>query len=136
MIKINCTNCQMNCCGEIKELKPILLEFEEEKFKKDADKIKTNFREMLAIKRKDKSKCIFLDENTKKCKIYLDRPFECQFYPLLLDFSHKKIGFIIDKRFCNNLKNLKYNKKDILDILNKLKFSKDWISAYKSILDC
>ena len=46
MLKITCKGCQINCCGEIKELKPILLEFEEEKFREKQKELFIEFIEL------------------------------------------------------------------------------------------
>lgn len=129
MIQINCNNCKTRCCGEIKNLRPVLLPSEEEKFKQYSEEINTKFRTLYLLKQNQN--CIFFKEN--KCTIYKNRPFECQIYPFLLDFSKKEININLDKRFCKSLSSLKADKEKIFSCIKTLKFPEDWIKAYKRI---
>jgi len=134
MIKINCKGCSKNCCGKIKNLRPVLIPSEEKKFGKNSDIVKIKFRKMLVLKRKENGNCIFLDDKTSKCKIYSERPLECKLYPLLLDFSEGKAKVILDKRYCKHLEAFKADIKQIEKTLSKIDFPEDWINAH-SIMD-
>lgn len=129
MIRINCSNCQTRCCGEIKNLRPVLLQSEEERFKSSAEKITTKSRDIYILKQNPN--CIFYKNN--KCAVYKDRPFECQIYPFLLDFSDKKVNIKLDERFCKSLNTLKADKEKIISYLKTLNFPEDWIDAYNEI---
>ena len=48
MIKINCNKCRKHCCGEIKNLRPVLIPLEENKLKSKSDIIVTRFRKMFS----------------------------------------------------------------------------------------
>ena len=128
MIKINCKNCKKHCCGEIKQLRPILLPFEEKIFKKDSNLVKGLEKDMFVLKRKRDGNCIYLENRI--CKIYEERPVECRLYPFLLDFKNG-INIKLDERYCKLLKNLKYNIIEINAYLSTLEISKDWINSYK-----
>jgi Fe-S-cluster containining protein len=133
MIRINCNGCKKDCCGKIKNLRPILLPFEEKKFKKYSDTVKTPYKKVFILKQKKDGRCIFFDDKKKKCKVYDKRPVECKLYPFLLDFKKNSAGIILDKRFCKNLKSLKYDEKKIMAFIHELNFPKDWIKADESI---
>jgi Fe-S-cluster containining protein len=54
--------------------------------------------------------CIFLDPDSKLCKIFEIRPQGCRFYPLIYDRDHKKC--IIDKE-CPRFNLFYQNKKEL-----------------------
>jgi len=129
LIRINCRDCKNHCCGEIKNLRPVLLPSEEKKFREYSNIIKNPIRNLLTIKRKDNGNCIFFDDKTKKCVVEKNKPFECELYPFLLDFSGKEIKIKLDKR-CPNLKTLKYDKKKINSFIKNLNLPENYIKAY------
>ena len=132
MINVNCSNCDI-CCYD--PLTPVLLPCEENLFNGFYKKIKTPFRVMLLLKKYGKH-CIFLDNKNKRCSIYENRPFECRFYPLLLDLGKLETSFKIDKRFCPSLKSLKYDYQEIIKYLKTLDLPIDWIKGYEYLQDC
>lgn len=46
-------------------------------------------REGFIVLKNNKNFCVFYDVNTKRCKIYEDRPIGCRFYPIIYDVEHK-----------------------------------------------
>ncbi len=132
MIKINCKKCLKNCCGQIKNLRPILIPSEEKRFKKYSDVHITKFRKLLILKQKKNGNCIFLNDKTKRCTIYSKRPLECKIYPYLLCFQRSKPDVYLDKRYCQSLKTLKANINEIKKFILKFEFPKDWIKAHNS----
>lgn len=133
MISINCSGCRTHCCGKVKELRPIMMPWEEETFQEFCNTIKKPAHNMLVLKRKKNGNCIFLDDKTIKCKIYDERPFECRIYPLLLKFPKKDPTIIVDDRFCKNLKSLKFNQNKVLSEIKKKKFTKEWIDSFNDM---
>jgi Fe-S-cluster containining protein len=134
MLSIDCSSCKNHCCGKVKELRPIMMPWEEDTFKEFCDIIKKPSHEMLVLKRKSDGNCIFLDDKAVKCKIYDRRPFECMIYPLLLKFPDKKPTVVVDRRFCKNLGSLEFDEKKVLFELKKHKFPKDWIDGFKDMV--
>lgn len=132
IIIIKCESCQNRCCKN-PLLTPVLLPSEEKKFKQYAVRIKTPFREMFVLKKKD-GKCIFLDINTMKCKAYKKRPFECRLYPFLLDFT-KGVNVKLDKRFCPNLDSLIFKKRSVVAFVKQQDFPDDWIKGYENLVE-
>jgi Fe-S-cluster containining protein len=130
-MKLNCKNCQTNCCG-IKNLVPILIPFEEKKFKKYAKKVKTPYRDVYLIKKNKNDRCIFFDEKNQNCSIYDERPIECRIYPYLFYFDGNEIRIELDSRICKQSNPYKQNKKEILGNMQKIKFPKCWIKANES----
>ncbi len=135
MIQIDCNECANHCCGRNPNLTPVLLPSEEERFKKYSRNVKTAYRQMRVLAKKDNGNCIFLDDKNAKCTIYRKRPLECQLYPFLLDFSKKTPNVKLDKRFCPHLKTLRFDKKMISAFIKKHSFPQDWIKAYKTLED-
>lgn len=135
MIKINCKNCPKHCCGEIKNLRPILIPSEEAKFKKNSDIIHTKFRKMLVLKRKTNGNCIFMNDKTRKCRIYSERPLECKIYPHLLYFKNRKPDVYLDKRYCSSLSTLKADKIKIRRCIEKFDYPVEWIKAHNTMDD-
>lgn len=134
MISINCDECNKNCCQN-PHLTPILLPYEEKRFKNYSRKIKTPFRDMFVLIKKNNGPCIFLDDKTKKCTTYQKRPLECTLYPFLLDFEKTKATVKLDKRFCPHIKTLKFDKEKIIAFLNKNEFPSNWIKGYLALED-
>ncbi|MFX0021166.1 MAG: YkgJ family cysteine cluster protein [Candidatus Hermodarchaeota archaeon] len=62
--------------------------------------------------------CIFLDFQTKQCKIYEYRPQGCRFYPLIYDFEKKNC--IIDED-CPRPRLFYQNKRNLKETCKKLK---------------
>ena len=135
MIQIDCGNCNNHCCGSNPYLTPVLLPSEEEKFKKNARSVKTPYREMWTLAKKESGNCIFLDNKATRCTIYDERPLECRLYPFLLDFSKEKLDVKLDERFCPHLKTLLADKQKITALVQTQQFPKDWIEAYKTLED-
>lgn len=133
MIKINCENCKNNCCGAIKELRPILLSSEEERFRESSEVIITPFRKMLVLKRNKNGYCVFFDEKIRGCSAYKERPLECRLYPFLLDFSKENVDVKLDKRFCHSLSLLEFDKNRITSFVRTFKFPKEWVKGYESM---
>lgn len=136
MIQINCNRCKNHCCGKNPYLTPVLLPSEEERFKKHSKVIKTPYRKIRLLSKKDNGNCIFLDDKTIKCTIYEERPLECQLYPFLLDFSQEKPSAKLDTRFCPHLKTISFDKEKISVFVQGHSFPKDWIEAYKNLEEC
>ena len=134
MVSIDCSGCKKHCCGNIKELRPIMMPWEEEIFKGYCDIIKKPSHDMLVLKRKNNGNCIFLDDISIRCKIYDKRPLECRIYPLLLKFSDEKPAVFVDKRFCSCLSTLKVDEKNVLSDITKNKFSKEWIDGFSDMV--
>ena len=134
MVSIDCSDCKKHCCGDIKELRPIMMPWEEDIFEEFCDMIKKPSHDMLVLKRKSDGNCIFLDGKAVKCKIYDERPLECRIYPLLLKFPDGKLSVVVDKRFCKNLSRLKFDEKKVLSELKKNMFSKDWIDGFNDMV--
>jgi Fe-S-cluster containining protein len=135
MIQINCNGCTNHCCGVNPHLTPILLPFEEAKFKKYAQRVQTPYRELWILAKKENGNCIFLNDKTIRCEIYLERPLECRLYPFLLDYSKGQPDVKLDERFCPGLKTLHSNKESISALVQKQQFPKNWIDAYKTLED-
>ena len=130
MIK-DCIKCKNNCCGKIKDIRPVLLPYEEKRLRKYSEIITTPHRKMFALKRRN-GHCIFFDKSSGKCRIYAGRPLECRIYPFLLDFSKRSVDVYLDKRHCK----LKASKTAIqadMEAIRKIHLSIKWINAYNSM---
>lgn len=56
--------------------------------------------------------CAFLNGETNKCRIYDQRPFECQLYPFLINLRDKKVILTVDLNcpyIANNLKTKEFS---------------------------
>lgn len=135
MIQIDCRNCNNHCCGSNPHLTPVLLPSEEEKFKKYAHCIKTSYRPVWTLAKKENGNCIFLEDEATRCTIYNERPLECRLYPFLLDFSKEKPDVKLDERFCPRLRTLLADKERIAALVQIQQFPKDWIEAYQTLED-
>ena len=49
-------------------------------------------RSKLAFEKNNQCQCTFFDDKDNTCRIYDNRPFECQLYPFLLTNEHNKIN--------------------------------------------
>jgi Fe-S-cluster containining protein len=134
MIKIDCGQCHNHCCGN-PLLTPVLLPSEERNFKGSSHGIRTSYREIRVIRKKENGSCVFLDDKTIRCTIYQERPLECRLYPFLLDFSQAKPDVLLDKRFCPHLNSLSVNTKKVSALIGEQEFPQDWIEAYKTLED-
>lgn len=104
----------------MKNLEPMLLPFEEKKFKKYAKKIATPHRDLFVLKRKAGGFCVFQNEKSGKCKIYKKRPIDCRIFPYNFDFTRQgKLKLMLDKKVCPRVKNGKYDKKKIMNLVEK-----------------
>jgi Fe-S-cluster containining protein len=110
----------------------VLLPSEEKRFRKYSETMSTPLRKMLVLKKKN-GHCIFFDTASDKCKIYQERPLECRLYPFLLDFSKKRTGAFLDKRYCKSQVINPGIKTKMLKEIRKINFSKKWIDAYKTM---
>jgi len=63
-------------------------------------------------------RCYFLNEESKKCEIYMDRPHGCRFYPLIFDYD--KNICVLDKE-CPRTNLFYLNNKDLLNTCKKIK---------------
>jgi Fe-S-cluster containining protein len=133
MIEINCEGCENNCCGKIPWLTPVLLPIEFDRFENYSRIVDTPKGKMKIIKKKKNGTCIFLDEKTKRCTHYQDRPLECQLYPFLLDFTKKQVDVKLDNRFCKNLTTLEFDIKKIRSFIRTFDFPQSWIEAYETM---
>ncbi len=131
-MEINCKKCKNNCCGDIEDLAPILIPFEEKRFEKYAKEVEAPYRNVFLLKRKKNGKCVFFDEKNRNCSIYEERPIECRIYPYLIDFKKFKFNIKLDGRFCGQSNLAKSEEKKIIDQLKKIKFPKNWIKASQS----
>ena len=129
-MKIDCAGCESRCCKDPKT--PVLLPSEEEKLKKFSTIVKTKFRDMYLLGKKEDGSCIFLDDKTMKCTNYDNRPFECQLYPFLLYIS-ETVEAVLDINFCPNTSSLKFDEKELTDFIRKHDFPKDWLKGYNSL---
>lgn len=129
LVRVNCKRCLKKCCGKIANLRPILLPFEEKRFKKYSAEIKNPIRNLWKIKEKSNKNCIFFNDKIKKCIIWNNKPFECDIYPYLLKLS-KNAKVRLDKKQCKEIREIKVNKKKIKMLLSKLKHDKKFIKAY------
>lgn len=134
MINIKCEGCRNHCCGQNIYLTPVLLPSEEQKFNDYSVIIETPYRNMRVLAKKEDGNCIFLDDKTR-CTIYDQRPLECKLYPFLLDFDFG-LGVKLDKRFCQSLGTLNFDKNLISVLLREQEFSEDWIKGYLCLEDC
>jgi Fe-S-cluster containining protein len=136
MISINCEGCPNHCCGKNPYLAPILIPSEEEIFVYKSRVVKTPFREMRMLNKGFDGICVFLDDKMR-CSIYDERPLECRLYPFVLDFEFG-IAVRLDKRFCQSLSTLNYDRNKISALLREHsgEFKEDWIKGYVSLEDC
>lgn len=132
MMNLNCGGCDNNCCQNPK-LTPVLLPSEEKRFKKYSRKVETPYRDIFVLKKKENGGCTFLDNKTKRCKIYNQRPLECRLYPFLLALKKDKVGIKLDRRFCPRLKALTFDRKKLIAFVGRHRFPPDWIKGYKTL---
>ena len=131
MISVNCANCPNHCCGMNPGLTPVLLSSEEEYFRENSSSVKTPYREMRLLKKKIGGNCIFLDDKTRKCSIYENRPLEYRLFPFLLSFDMLGIVDVkLDSKNCSNISTLVSDKEKVLSFLKKYDFPKNWIKGY------
>jgi len=132
-MEIDCSGCASLCCKDPKT--PVLLPSEEEKFKELSKIVKTPFREMYLLKKKENGSCILLDDSAGKCKKYDERPFECKLFPFLLDFR-EGIEVKLDVGFCHNTHLFNYFKGEVTEFIRSQNFPKEWIKGYDSLEGC
>ncbi len=61
-----------------------------------------------AINLKGGCQCSFFDSNSNTCRVYVDRPFECQFYPFLLE--KREEAFLISVHLsCPHIQETEHN---------------------------
>lgn len=85
--KTLCKTCQTNsCCTSFSS--PLLFPTDVEKLKainkyndKYVQEIKIRGKLLKSIKKKKNSECVFWDNNSRKCSIYKNRPFDCMMFP-------------------------------------------------------
>lgn len=136
MIDINCKGCNNHCCGENPTLTPVLLPEEAKRLKNYVKAINTHWGLIYVLEKKANGTCIFLDEDTRRCSRYEERPLECKLYPLLLDFSQKQPTARLNLPQCPNISTLIFDEKKIKKFISNFKFSKNWIKAYESLSNC
>jgi len=134
-LKINCHSCSNHCCGENPHLTPLLMPSEEERFKQFSLEIRTPFRNVYMLRKKENGNCILLHDKVAQCSIYETKPLECNLYPFLLDFDKHPVNIKLDKRFCPNLSSLEFDRDAILKLVRSYSFPRDWVLAYKSLFD-
>lgn len=128
-MEINCTGCASLCCKDPKT--PVLLPSEEEKFKEFSQIVKTPFRDMHLLGKKKNGSCILLDD-TGKCKKYDERPIECRLYPFL-SYMGENIEVKLDEGFCPNTNSLKFEHRELVELIKKYDFPRDWLEGYESL---
>jgi Fe-S-cluster containining protein len=129
MIDIKCGKCTI-CCG-VECFNPVLLPFEEEKFKKYSIKIKTPFRDLYILKRKKDGQCMFQNRANTRCRIYKKRLVDCRLFPYCLKFNKKgEYKIVLDKDICPIVKKGKYDKKNWESFIEKLKIPESYGKAY------
>ena len=62
--------------------------------------------------------CFFLDKSSKKCKIYVNRPRGCNFYPLVYDYDKNKC--VLDDE-CPRTSLFYRNKQEYKDTCRKIR---------------
>jgi Fe-S-cluster containining protein len=129
MIDIKCGKCTI-CCG-VECFNPVLLPFEEKKFKKHSIKIKTPFRDLYILKRKKDGQCMFQNRGNTGCRIYEKRLTDCKLFPYCFKFDKNgKYKIILDKEVCPVIKKGDYNKKELGRYIKKYKISVSYGKAY------
>jgi len=133
MININCNGCSNHCCGMNKGLTPVLLPSEEHRFEGKTTTVKTPYREMKLLRKKESGMCYFLDEETNRCTAYNDRPLECQLFPFLLSFGKRETRVRLDEENCPNLSTLVANEEQINSLIAKYQIPENWIKGYSAL---
>ena len=129
MIKIDCSDCNI-CCG-YECFNPVLLPSEEKRFKKYSLKIKTPFRDIFILKRKEDGYCLFQNKTNTGCQIYKKRPVDCRLFPYSLRFNKKgEAKIALDQEVCKRTRKGCYNKPRIRKYLRDLKIPADYGKAY------
>jgi Fe-S-cluster containining protein len=139
ILKDFCLNCRLCCRFNEPDSVWVPHLLDDEKKRLNEDKIKLIFSEKEKV-----YLCSFLEPETNKCKIYKNRPLECQLYPFLINLKDKKIFLSLDlncpyiKEKLNSLELQEY----ISYLLNFLNTSKKIIldnpqllNTYKDVLD-
>ena len=109
-----CSNCKKASCCDSIDSPPV--------FASDLKKLikikKANGRYLQTVtiggrtlfttikKKKNSSECIFFNRKNKSCKIYNDRPFDCQIYPFDVTFIDGEPWWIVYS--CNPISNWKW----------------------------
>lgn len=134
MLEIKCAGCHNNCCQH-PQLTPVFLPSEEEHYKEVSEKVQTPYRTMHILK-KINLNCIFLNPINKSCSNYTERPIECRIYPFVLDLTHSIPDVSLDRRFCPNLKSLRFNAPELRVLVRSQALPFDWVMGYKSLQNC
>jgi Fe-S-cluster containining protein len=131
---IDCQGCLRNCCGEIPDLTPVLLEREEKDILPEhLLRVEIGGYVLSLIRRKPDGTCVFWKD--RKCSIYAKRPLECRLYPYLLDFSMGTARIELDTRFCKRLETIA-PKEYFSDMLTGINPTPEWIKAFETIEGC
>jgi Fe-S-cluster containining protein len=86
-----CGGCRKCCCNQFHGIRPVLLPWENEK---DFFGLTDHVGRLIVLKQRADGDCIFFKAG--RCSIYERRPFECQIYPFIFDFSKGEVKLILD----------------------------------------
>jgi Fe-S-cluster containining protein len=113
ILKDFCLNCRLCCRFNEPDSVWVPHLLDDEKKRLNEDKIK------LIFSKKEKVYfCSFLEPKENKCKIYKNRPLECQLYPFLINLKDKKIFLSLDLR-CPYIKE-RLNSSQVKEYINYL----------------
>ena len=113
ILKDFCLNCRLCCRFNEPDSVWVPHLLAAEKKRLNEDKIKLIFSEKEKV-----YLCSFLEPETNKCKIYKNRPLECQLYPFLINLKDKKIFLSLDLR-CPYIKE-RLNSSQVKEYINYL----------------
>jgi len=113
ILKNFCLNCRLCCRFNEPDSVWVPHLLAAEKKRLNEDKIKLIFSEKEKV-----YLCSFLEPETNKCKIYKNRPLECQLYPFLINLKDKKIFLSLDLR-CPYIKE-RLNSSQVKEYINYL----------------
>lgn len=120
-----CLECR-GCCRFSQEDSvwiPHLLKEEESALLKAKGAGNISYQKICPVRSKNEDifLCSFLSASRNKCGIYLERPFECQLYPFLLNSSQRRV-YLAEDPHCPYLKEKKGS--------NELKEYIDYLIAF------
>lgn len=130
-LKVNCEGCKSHCCGQIPGLTPVLLPTEMEQFKDNVDR----HGDIATLKKKASGTCVFLDDSTNKCMVYVERPLECRLFPYTLDFDCSISSLKRDGR-CPQLPNVVADEVRLIELIRQQDFPIEWVESYKKLENC
>lgn len=114
-MSLNCLTCKSHCCGGSPVKAPILLTDDElQRF------VEYCVADNGVIRlRRENGVCCFLDESTRKCRIYNNRPIECRLYPYIIQYNikEKKISLKLHDGCSDNMNiDVPIIPKELLDV--------------------